>query len=454
MHARASAETGTSRPAGRARRRVDHHRGPPPGARDGEREIVDRLHAGMAHLLERQVGKLRLGLSEAGRGLTSRVGDDVQLDGGVVGHRREATAAVRPPVSASRSAGASSSSSPRLPALTWIVSNASADSSTTVGSAPLPERADPARDVSGRTLRGPPRRPCARFRARAGRAAHVGTTATVSAPSTSATRVLNTRSASSPGFSTASGPWESDRGSCSYSCTRNAMPARSAAASPVSPSPPSRMAQDGDPALATEVDGQDRLVIAVGEASSFRRPRSTVGSGRATTTATTASLLKDNVRRAGSRRWCASETTSSRSTRRSSSTPGCGRRPGTSAASPIPSSTAARARALPRRPPRGPEHTGFAVAGGRASGPGGDLDTNLTEPRHFNLMFRTQVGAVKGTGVDVASAPRRHRGSSSTSRTSPSSLAASPRSASPRSARPSGTRSHRGISSSGHSSSR
>src|SRR5690606_33005516 len=49
-----------------------------------------------------------------------------------VAHR--ATGAVVPPVNRSRSAGASASSSPRRPALTYIVGRSSALASTTVGS--------------------------------------------------------------------------------------------------------------------------------------------------------------------------------------------------------------------------------------------------------------------------------------------------------------------------------
>ena len=49
-------------------------------------------------------------------------------------HERDVSRCTRPPVCASRSSGASSISSPRRPALTKIVSNASADSSSSVGS--------------------------------------------------------------------------------------------------------------------------------------------------------------------------------------------------------------------------------------------------------------------------------------------------------------------------------
>ena len=73
----------------------------------------------MPDLLERKVGELRLQREhEARGGLARRVGDDVELDGDLVAHRREATAADLPPVTARRSAGVSSSSRPRRPPLT------------------------------------------------------------------------------------------------------------------------------------------------------------------------------------------------------------------------------------------------------------------------------------------------------------------------------------------------
>ncbi len=52
-----------------------------------------------------------------------------------------------------------------------------------------------------------------------------GTTATVSAPSTSATRVLNTRSGETPIASAASSPYEGWAGSWSYAWTVYATPA-------------------------------------------------------------------------------------------------------------------------------------------------------------------------------------------------------------------------------------
>ena len=93
----------------------------------------------------------------------------------------------------------------------------------------------------------------------------------------------------------------------------------------------------------TRDHGQDRLALEAARIrlpvlGDLRRPRLLVRlrplrrSARRTTS-----------RRAGSRRWCGSGTTSSRSTPRSSSTRRSGRRPATSAASATRSSTAARA---------------------------------------------------------------------------------------------------------------
>src|SRR4051812_8971774 len=56
-----------------------------------------------------------------------------------------------------------------------------------------------------------------------------GTMQTVSVPSRSATSVLNTRAGSRPSASAASIPYDAAFGSCSYSCSVNATPARLAA---------------------------------------------------------------------------------------------------------------------------------------------------------------------------------------------------------------------------------
>ncbi len=115
--------------------RVDDDRGPPLGAVHREREIVHGLDARVADLLERLLGELGLEREhEPGRGLAGGVRDDVQLDGSRGAHRAEAIAATLAPVSRTRSRGSSSSSRPRLPALTKTVSCSSAEASTTVGS--------------------------------------------------------------------------------------------------------------------------------------------------------------------------------------------------------------------------------------------------------------------------------------------------------------------------------
>ena len=81
--------------------------------------------------------------------------------------------------------------------------------------------------------------------------------------------------------------------------------------------------------------------------------------------------------------------------------------------------------------------------------PGEFSECDLTEPRQFNLMFQTQVGAMEDAIVDArTSAPRRRRASSSTSRTCCSSRGASRRSGSRRSASRSATRSRPATSSS------
>ena len=70
--------------------------------------------------------------------------------------------------------------------------------------------------------------------------------------------------------------------------------------------------------------------------------------------------------------------------------------------------------ALPRRPARGRAVRPEAVS----KRPGEYSECDLTEPRQFNLMFETQVGAMEDAiARRRTSAPRRRRASSSTSRT-------------------------------------
>ena len=86
-------------------------------------------------------------------------------------------------------------------------------------------------------------------------------------------------------------------------------------------------------------------------------------------------------------------------------------------------------------------------------GPDAKTLGTLTEPREFNLMFKTYVGALGDEKSRPFSAPKRPRASSSTSRTCSTAPACGSRSASPRSARASATRSRRGTSPSARASS-
>ena len=162
---------------------------------------VDRLVRG-AGFLERRTG------SEA-----ARAGDLEELEHASPlprAPRLRAAALARPSARGGR-AGASSISSPRRPALTWIVSKPSADSSSTRRQPlALAERADPAGDVARSSARASFGSAIAARLPSALRSscAATGTTATVRDPSTSATSVLNTRAGSTPSFSAASRPYE------------------------------------------------------------------------------------------------------------------------------------------------------------------------------------------------------------------------------------------------------
>ena len=98
--------------------------------------------------------------------------------------------------------------------------------------------------------------------------------------------------------------------------------------------------------------------------------------------------------------------TSSRSTRRSSSTRGRGRRAATSPASPIRSSTAGRASCG-----SAPTSSTTAQCGRKPSKqPGETPECDLTEARDFNLMFETTVGPVKEEGSTVYLRPETAQG--------------------------------------------
>ena len=70
--------------------RVHHDGRTAAGSGDGQREVLDRLDPRVPHLVEQQVGKLRLEREDETRGgLPRRVGHDVELDGNLVAHGPE-----------------------------------------------------------------------------------------------------------------------------------------------------------------------------------------------------------------------------------------------------------------------------------------------------------------------------------------------------------------------------
>ena len=113
-----------------------------------------------------------------------------------------------------------------------------------------------------------------------------------------------------------------------------------------------------------------------------------------TTTGTTASYSRTTSRTSGGARCCRSATTSSLSTRRSSRTPGSGRRRGISPASRIPLvQCLGECKQRFREDDLREEQLGSEDAEGEIRCPvcGGEL----SEPRQFNLMFETYVGPVQ-----------------------------------------------------------
>ena len=115
-------------------------------------------------------------------------------------------------------------------------------------------------------------------------------------------------------------------------------------------------------------------------------------------------LLKENVKHAGWRRWCASGTTSSPSTPRSSCTQPW--RPGhvTGFADPL-----VDCRFCKRR--YRADQLEEAECGARPSKHPGETDKcDLTEPRQFNLMFQTRIGPVEETGQDAYLRPETAQG--------------------------------------------
>ena len=83
MDPRAAAEPAHRIAKLRVDERVDHDGRMAAGAQHGPFEVSDGLGPGVAHLLERLLGKLGLEGEHEARGSLSRgVGDDVELDGG------------------------------------------------------------------------------------------------------------------------------------------------------------------------------------------------------------------------------------------------------------------------------------------------------------------------------------------------------------------------------------
>ena len=110
--------------------------------------------------------------------------------------------------------------------------------------------------------------------------------------------------------------------------------------------------------------------------------------------------------RSGGGRCSRSATTSSRSTRRSSSTRGPGRRAATWPGSPIRWSTAGPASCA-----SAPTTSSSSACGRKPSKhPGETPDCDLTEARDFNLMFETTVGPVKDEGSTVYLRPETAQG--------------------------------------------
>ncbi len=116
-------------------------------------------------------------------------------------------------------------------------------------------------------------------------------------------------------------------------------------------------------------------------------------------------MLRNVQARRGGARWSSCATTSSAWTRRSSARRRCGRRRATWRPSPTRWSTAASARSA-GAPTRS---TASAPTAGRRE---------FTEPRAFNLMFKTPPARSRARARPPTCAPRRPRGCSSTSPTS------------------------------------
>ena len=207
---------------------------------------------------------------------------------------------------------------------------------------------------------------------------------------------------------TASSPYDAARGSCSYSCTENAMPARSAAAIAGVPFPATR--REGSVGARWPTDVTMDKIVSLARRRGFVFPSSEIygGLGSSYDYGHYGVLLKDNVKA----RWLeamvqerddivALDSAIILHPRiwEASGHVGGLHRP----ARRLPDLQAA----LPRRPPR----RSRAVRRKRPSKhPGETPDCDLTEARQFNLMFETRVGAVEETGQTVYLRPETAQG--------------------------------------------
>ena len=154
-------------------------------------------------------------------------------------------------------------------------------------------------------------------------------------------------------------------------------------------------------------------IVSLARRRGFVFPSSEIygGLGSPTTTATTACCSRTTSRRAGSRRWCGSARTSSRSTPRSSSTRSVWEASGHVGGFTDPLVDCRTCKLRFRADHLAdPEHEEVRCGKRPSKRPGETPDCDLTEARQFNLMFRTRVGAVEETGTDVYLRPETAQG--------------------------------------------
>ena len=135
-------------------------------------------------------------------------------------------------------------------------------------------------------------------------------------------------------------------------------------------------------------------------ASCSSRPRSTAVCARPTTTGRSGWRCCATSRTSGGGRWCRCATTSWASTRRSSSRRGCGRRRATSPRSPTRWWSAPTATT-------GSGSTSSTIPTSARRAASAD---SFTEPKQFNLMFRTHMGPVEAEGNLVYLRPETAQG--------------------------------------------